>query len=146
MSTSWNTSASLNLAWRKIRNLGGSLIDSEKNPPSTQIPCPCLFVKFLSTSLFIPSSTFFALKTFVPPRTLFISTSYALITQPILQCWPNPTELRSMNYYHQIFCRFRKCKRKVPPPSPLSNDFEKSFFFKIFSNDFFFANKIFSTI
>ena len=25
-----------------------------------------------------------------------------------------------MDYYHQIFCRFRKCKRKVPPPSPLS--------------------------
>ena len=42
-----------------------------------------------------------------------------------------------MNYYHQIFCRFRICKWKVPPPSLLSNDFEKSCFFKIFSNYFF---------
>ena len=48
-----------------------------------------------------------------------------------------------MDYYHQIFCRFRKCKRKVPPPSPLSNDFEKSFFFKNFSNDFSFTNNLF---
>ena len=45
----------------------------------------------------------------------------SLVTQPMLQ--PNPTEFRSMDYYHQIFCRFRKCKRKVPPPSPLRNDF-----------------------
>ena len=52
-----------------------------------------------------------------------------LVTQPMLQLRPNCTELRSMDYYHQIFCRFRKCKWKVPPPSPLSNDFEKSWFF-----------------
>ena len=64
--------------------------------------------------------------------------AYSLVTQPMLQLRPNQTELRSMDYYHQIFCRFRKCKRKVPPPSPLSNDFEKSWvFFKIFRNDFF---------
>jgi hypothetical protein len=36
-----------------------------------------------------------------------------------------------MDYYHQIFCRFQKCKRKVPPPSPLSNDFEKNCFFSL---------------
>ena len=42
-----------------------------------------------------------------------------------------------MDYNHQIFCRFRKCKRKVPPPLLLSNDFEKIFFFKILSIDFF---------
>ena len=53
----------------------------------------------------------------------------APVTQPMLQRRPNRTESRSMDYYHQIFCRFRKCKRKVPPPSLLSNDFEKSFFF-----------------
>ena len=52
-----------------------------------------------------------------------------LVTQPMLQLRPNCTELRSMDYYHQIFCRFQKCKRKVPPPSLLSNDFEKSCFF-----------------
>ena len=58
----------------------------------------------------------------------------------MLQLRPNCTELRSMDYYHQIFCRFQKCKGKVPPPSSLSNDFEKScFFFKNFSNGFFFS-------
>ena len=55
-----------------------------------------------------------------------------LVTQPMLQRQPNPTELRSMDHYHQIFCRFQKCKRKVPPPSPLSNDFEKSWVFSLF--------------
>ena len=30
----------------------------------------------------------------------------ALVTQPMLQLRPNCTELRSMDYYHQIFCRF----------------------------------------
>ena len=38
----------------------------------------------------------------------------------MLQLRPNQTELRSMDYYHQILCRFWKCKQKVPPPSPLS--------------------------
>ena len=56
-------------------------------------------------------------------KTLF---DISLVTQPISQLQPNRSELRSMDYYHQIFCRFRICKRKVPPPSPLSNDFEKS--------------------
>ena len=46
----------------------------------------------------------------------------ALVTQPMLQLRPNQTELRSMDYYHQILCRFWKCKRKVPPPSLLSNE------------------------
>ena len=68
-----------------------------------------------------------------------------LVTQPMLQLRPNCTPLRSMDYYHQIFCRFRKCKRKVPPPSPLSNDFEKSWFFsKILVTFYFFSlTKIF---
>ena len=43
-----------------------------------------------------------------------------LVTQPMLQLRPNCTELRSMDSYIQILCRFQKCKRKVPPPSPLS--------------------------
>ena len=57
-----------------------------------------------------------------PQRKKFgsIWVAQALVTQPMLQLRPNWTELRSMDYYHQIFCRFRKCKRKVPPPSPLS--------------------------
>ena len=44
----------------------------------------------------------------------------ALVTQPMMQRQPNPTELRSMDSYIQILCRFQKSKRKVPPPSPLS--------------------------
>ena len=65
-------------------------------------------------------------------------TNITLVTQPMLQLRPNCTELRSMDYYHQILCRFRKCKQKVPPPSLLSNNFEKSCFSSaIFSNDFF---------
>ena len=50
----------------------------------------------------------------------------SLVTQPMLQLRPNQTELRSMDYSNQIFCRFRKRKRKVPPPALLRNDFEKS--------------------
>ena len=30
---------------------------------------------------------------------------------------PNPTELRLMDSYIQILCRFQKSKQKVPPPS-----------------------------
>ena len=67
-----------------------------------------------------------------------IYSEHALVTKPILQLRANRTELRSMDYYHQNFCTFRKCKRIVPPPSLLSNDFEKSCFSSaIFSNDFF---------
>ena len=69
---------------------------------------------------------------------------YTLVT--MLQLRPNCTELRSMDYYHQFFCRFRKCKRKVPPPSPLSNDFEKSWFFSKFLEMIFFQNWHFWTL
>ena len=70
----------------------------------------------------------------------FLSPGTSLVTQPMPQLRPNRSSLRSMDYYHQIFCRFRKCKRKVPPPSPLSNDFEKSWFFsKILVTFFFFS-------
>ena len=56
----------------------------------------------------------------------------ALVTQPMMQRRPNPTELRSMDSYIQILSRFQKSKRKVPPPSPLSNEKLKSFFFQNF--------------
>ena len=69
-----------------------------------------------------------------------LKTEYSLVTQPMSQLRPNRSELRSMDYYHQIFCRFRKCKRKVPPPSPLSNDFEKSCFFSKILVMIFFQN------
>ena len=39
-----------------------------------------------------------------------------LVTQPMLHCQPNHTELRSMDSYIQILHRFQKCKRKVPSP------------------------------
>ena len=67
-----------------------------------------------------------------------------LVTQPMLQLRPNWSSPWSMDYYHQIFCRFWKCKRKVPPPSLLSNDFEKSCFFsKILVTIFFLLTKNF---
>ena len=40
----------------------------------------------------------------------------------MLQRQPNRTELRLMDSYIQILCRFQKCKQKVPPPSLLSNE------------------------
>ena len=78
------------------------------------------------------------IKNVVSQNSAFVYVMYALVTQPMLQLRPNCMELTSMDYYHQFFCRFRKRKRKVPPPSLLSNDFEKSCFSSaIFSNDFF---------
>ena len=41
----------------------------------------------------------------------------SLVTQPMMQGQPNPTELRSMDSYIQILCRFQKSKPKVSPPS-----------------------------
>jgi hypothetical protein len=38
-----------------------------------------------------------------------------LVTQPMMQRRPNPTELRSMDSYIQIFCRFQKYKQNFPP-------------------------------
>ena len=103
-----------------------------------------LLILELPTSLI---STKFSIG-YTKPHTPLRTARITLVTQPMLQLRPNCTELRLMDYYHQIFCRFRKCKRKVPPPSPLSNDFEKSWFFsKILVMFFiFFANKKFSTI
>ena len=40
-----------------------------------------------------------------------------LVTQPMMQHQPNPTELRSMDSYAQILCRFQKSIQKAPPPS-----------------------------
>ena len=61
-----------------------------------------------------------------------------LVTQPMLQLRPNCTELRSMDLYNQILCRFQKCKRKVPPPSPLFGRKKKVNFF--FQESFFFRH------
>ena len=72
--------------------------------------------------------------------------AHTLVTQPMLQRQPNRKELRSMDSYIQILCRFQKCKRKVPPPSPLSNDFEKSFFFSKKLLMIFFQNWHFWTL
>ena len=51
-------------------------------------------------------------------RTTYVAavSRSSLVTQPMLQLRPNWSELRSMDYYHQIFCRFRKCKQKLLPP------------------------------
>ena len=53
---------------------------------------------------------------------VFLRADLSLVTQPMMQRRPNPTELRLMDSYIQILCRFQKSKRKVPPPSPLSNE------------------------
>ena len=45
---------------------------------------------------------------------------FPLVTQPMLQCRPNRTELRLMDSCIQILCRFQKNKQKVPLLSPLS--------------------------
>ena len=42
---------------------------------------------------------------------------WPLVTQPMLQRRPNRTELRSIDSYIQILCRFQQSKQKVPPPS-----------------------------
>ena len=47
---------------------------------------------------------------------------FSLVTQPMMQRRLNPTELRSMDSYIQIFYRFQKSKRKIPPRSPLSDE------------------------
>ena len=43
----------------------------------------------------------------------------ALVTYSMMQRWPNPSELRSMDSNIQILCRFKKSKWKFPPPSLL---------------------------
>ena len=44
--------------------------------------------------------------------------SRSLFHRMFLEHWNR----QKIDYYHQIFCRFRKCKRKVPPPLLLSNE------------------------
>ena len=44
-----------------------------------------------------------------------------LVTQPMMQRRPNPTELRSMDSHIQILRRFQKSKEKVPPHSVMKN-------------------------
>ena len=41
----------------------------------------------------------------------------SLVTQPMMQRQPNCTELRLMDSYIQILCRFQKSMQKVPPLS-----------------------------
>ena len=60
---------------------------------------------------------------------LFVSSPEVQQQQPMLQRRPNWTELRSMDSYIQILCRFQKCKRKVPPPTLLSTKKLKRIFF-----------------
>ena len=51
-----------------------------------------------------------------------LTIHHTLVTQPMMQRRPNQTELRSMDSYTQILCRFQKSKQKVPPPSPLTSE------------------------
>ena len=45
-----------------------------------------------------------------PKLTFNDQVGSALVTQPMMQRRPNPTELGSMDSYIQIFCRFQKSK------------------------------------
>ena len=67
---------------------------------------------FTSTSFYIFLCQFHSLLKF--------PTVSPLVTQPMMQRRPNPTELTSMDSYIPIICRFQKSKGKVPRPSPLS--------------------------
>ena len=60
-----------------------------------------------------------------------INIVFTLVTQPMLQRRLNRTELRLMDSYIQILCRFQKCKRKVPPLLLLSNEKSPFTFFII---------------
>ena len=51
------------------------------------------------------------------PDIFLFAVCSALVTQPMMQRPPNPTELRLMDSYIQILCRFQKSKQKVPPLS-----------------------------
>ena len=54
----------------------------------------------------------------------------SLVTQPMLQHRPNRTELRSMDYYHQIFCRFRKSEKFLHRPPSVIMILKKIGFFQ----------------
>ena len=58
----------------------------------------------------------------ITQKKIWYTSGQALVTQPMLQRRPNWTELRSMDSYIQILCRFQKCKPKVPQPSLLRNE------------------------
>ena len=45
---------------------------------------------------------------------LILLCVWALVTQPMLQRRPNRTELRWMDYYHQIFCDSKNVSKKFP--------------------------------
>ena len=53
-----------------------------------------------------PPSFFLALRQNLEKSINPFQIQITLVTQPMLQLRPNWTELRSMDYYHQIFCRF----------------------------------------
>ena len=51
---------------------------------------------------------------------LKLTKKLKLVTQSMMQHQPNPMELRSMDSYIQILCRFQISKWKVPSPSLFS--------------------------
>ena len=62
---------------------------------------------------------------------IMIKIDYSLVTQPMLQHWTNCMDLRSMDSYIQILCRFPKCKWKVGfSDFFLWSPFEKKNFFE----------------
>ena len=78
-----------------------------------------IFISF-SKPIFQNSYSLFVLSETLPTYLFaFVkSNDISLVTQSMMQRRPNPMELRSIDSYIQILCRFQKSKRKVPPSSP----------------------------
>ena len=74
---------------------------------------------FLPNEIFLKEPISFMKIYFIPKTKNQSPIGSTLVTQPMLQRQPNHTELRLMDSYIQILYRFQKCKREVPPPSPL---------------------------
>ena len=70
---------------------------------------------FVQTGHFLRVDLFLRLQEYLQSKSLYIRNwalgwfyAGSLVTQPMMQRQPNPTELRSMDSYIQILCRFQK--------------------------------------
>ena len=104
-------------------------IKSSRKPLQLVWWTSCNLHKFIKANAWKKHQCIFANTTVICNGHLWCGRK-SLVTQPMLQRRPNHTELRSMDSYIQILCRFQKCKQKVPPPSlpPVKN--KKIVFFR----------------
>ena len=97
-------------------------IKSSRKPLQLVWWTSCNLHKFIKANAWKKHQCIFANTTVICNGHLWCGRK-SLVTQPMLQRRPNHTELRSMDSYIQILCRFQKCKQKVPPPSSLKKVF-----------------------